>query len=98
MTLLCDIAFVAVECDNTVASTTNATANKTGHTYLSTIEYVCDEGHYLPDNESSHVSTCDYDTQWTITEDQICSREYPKTFTIVSPEQWRPRAVDLPPL
>jgi len=43
--------------------------------YLSSINYTCDDGHYFPDNSTFHSSICDAAETWTLTGDQLCSRE-----------------------
>lgn len=63
-----------MECDDIEANSENVTVTKNGLAYLSTIVYTCFEGHYYDDGASERVSVCNGTEQWTITEDQLCSR------------------------
>lgn len=72
--------FVAIDCGSTPAQHTNLTVTVeleyTG--YLDTMNYTCDEGHYFPDNESLHISSCLAEERWSIQTDQTCERQYSK--------------------
>ena len=65
-----------VICENTTAVSVNLTVSSTYDlTYLSTIDYECDEGHYFPDGASLHTSHCNETEQWSLPDNQTCSRK-----------------------
>lgn len=75
-----------VICEDTVPDNTNLTVSSYNLTYLSTIKYTCDMGHYFEfENRSTfRTSVCNTVEEWTITEEQICERKLcPHTATLL---------------
>ena len=75
--IFCTNLFADVICDDVVPDTTNLTVSQDTQTYLSTINYTCDTGHYFEfENRATfRTSVCNAREEWTLNDDQVCLRK-----------------------